>query len=62
MIYADGVEAESFHPNARTIAAMSPDQKAELLALFPKLETDQGFAYEAALPELRRKDGRLLAT
>lgn len=59
VVYADGVEAESFHPAERTIAALSAPQRAELLDLFPDLE--QGFAYDAARRELRGAEGVLLA-
>ncbi len=59
VVYAEGVEAESFHPGERTIAGLSGPQQKELLELFPELQ--EGYAYEAARKELRGKEASLLA-
>lgn len=40
VIFADGIKAESFQPAHRTLDALNPAQKEELLALFPHLEQD----------------------
>lgn len=61
VVYADGVEAESFHPGARTVAGMNMEQRQELMALFPELADGQGFAYGAARDELRGQAGRVLS-
>lgn len=42
VIYADGLKAESFQPAHRTLEALNPAQRQELLALFPHLEQEQG--------------------
>lgn len=59
IVYADGLEAESFHPAERTVSGMAVDQKAELLDLFPQLEKDEEFAYRAARDPVRGREGRL---
>lgn len=59
VVYAEGVEAESFHPGARSIAGLSQPHREELLELFPELE--EGFAYEAARKELRASEAAILS-
>lgn len=59
VIFANGLEAESFHPADRTVAGLSSPLREELLRIFPELEN--GFAYEAARQELRVKEAVLLA-
>ena len=63
VVYADGLEAESFHPSDRTVRGLNPVQRAELLALFPELDgaETRAHAFDAARPNLRRHEGRLLA-
>ncbi len=61
VVYANGVEAESFHPAERTVAALNSEQRAELLEIFPHLAESDLFAYDSARPELRGKDARVLA-
>ncbi|WP_223423022.1 Hint domain-containing protein [Tateyamaria pelophila] len=61
VVYADGVEAESFHPAARTVAGLKSDQRAELLELFPDLVDGAQFAYTAARGELRGNTARVLS-
>ena len=62
VVYAEGVEAESFHVGAETLAGLSEPQRAELLELFPQLETGSDYAYGAARKELRGAEGRILAS
>jgi hypothetical protein len=39
VLLADGVWTESFHPDDRTLAALDPHARGEILALFPEIET-----------------------
>ena len=61
IVYANGVETESFNPAERTVSAMDEAARQELLALFPELEMGGGFAYGSARAQLRRHEGSLLA-
>ena len=61
VVYADGIEAESFHPAARTVAGLQDAQRQELLELFPELAEGAQFAYNAARGELRGKIARVFA-
>lgn len=61
VVYAEGVEAESFHPTARTVSALSSDQRAELLAIFPELAEDDGYAFGAARSELKGREARVFS-
>ncbi len=61
IIYADGIEAESFHPAARTVAGLGAEQRQELLELFPELAEGELFAYDAARGELRGRTAMILA-
>lgn len=60
IVYADGIETESFHPANRTVSAMDEDQRRELLALFPELEGEAEFAFDTARHHLRGREGRVL--
>ena len=60
VVYADGIEAESFHPVAETVAGLSSPQRQELLELFPDLATQDAFAYGGAREELRGHIARVL--
>ena len=63
VVYADGLEAESFHPSDRTVRGLSPAQRAELFALFPELEEAGArlHAFGAARSNLKRSDAMVLA-
>ena len=52
VIYAEGAATESFHPGPEGIAALDPEARAELFAIFPQLRA--GGVPEAAFPTLRR--------
>lgn len=39
ILLADGVWTESFHPDDRTLEALDPRARGEILALFPEIET-----------------------
>lgn len=61
VIYADGLETESFHPATRSVNGMDHAQRAELFAIFPELEQEAGFAYAASRIELRAQDARVFS-
>ncbi len=52
VVYADGLECETFHPSAQNIAGMSAEARDEFLTLFPEMAAeDAGIpAARAALP------------
>lgn len=60
VVYADGIEAESFHPVAQTVAGLSAPQRKELLELFPNLAIENASAYNGAREELRGHIARVL--
>lgn len=60
VIYADGIEAESFHPAERTVAHMSEVQRTELFTLFPELQQGDGFAFDSARRQVRGQEARVL--
>ncbi|MEQ3726534.1 MAG: Hint domain-containing protein [Tateyamaria sp.] len=53
IVYADGIEAESFQPVARTVVGLSAPHRKELFELFPELAHEQSHVYESAREELR---------
>ncbi|WP_415920388.1 Ig-like domain-containing protein [Tateyamaria sp. SN6-1] len=61
VILSDGAWTESFQPGDMTLGAMGDAQRAEILALFPELETADGIeAYTAARRSLKKHEARLL--
>ena len=40
VVWANGLETESFHPSNTSLDTVNPVQRAELLALFPGLDRD----------------------
>lgn len=62
VVYADGVETESFHPAERTVAHMSEAQRTELFTLFPDLQQGDGFAFDSARRQARGQEARVLGT
>ena len=60
VVYADGIEAESFHPAERTVSHLNTEQREELFALFPELLEGDGFAFDASRRMVRNHDARLL--
>lgn len=60
IVYADGVETESFHPASRTVTAMEDGQRAELVELFPELEAEGSFAFDSARHQVRKRDAQVL--
>ncbi|MEO0666835.1 MAG: Hint domain-containing protein [Pseudomonadota bacterium] len=61
VILSDGAWTESFQPGDMTLGAMGNAQRAEIIALFPELETeDRVEAYTAARRSLKKHEARLL--
>ena len=60
IIYAEGAATESFHAGATGIAAISPQAREEMFALFPQLRSDPGAHGETARHCLRGYEAQLL--
>jgi len=61
IVLSDGAWSESFQPADITLKGFDGDQRAELFALFPELETPDGVAaYRAARRTLGRREAKLL--
>ncbi|WP_176244075.1 Hint domain-containing protein [Pseudoruegeria aquimaris] len=63
VIYAEGVETESFFPNRKTIEALPEDMREELLTLFPQLleQDEPDSVYTSARDQLKPRVGVLLS-
>ena len=63
VVLADGAWSESFQPADRTLRGIGGPQRAEILSLFPELETVAGLSgYGAARPSLKRHEAALLVS
>jgi len=60
VVYADGVEAESFHPADRMVSALSSAQQQELFELFPDLQRGDGYAFDSARQQARGVEAHVL--
>ncbi|WP_299590091.1 tandem-95 repeat protein [uncultured Tateyamaria sp.] len=61
VILSDGAWTESFQPGDQTLASMGDAQRAEILELFPELETAEGIeGYTAARRSLKKHEAQLL--
>ncbi|MEP1587141.1 MAG: tandem-95 repeat protein [Tateyamaria sp.] len=61
VILSDGAWTESFQPGDQTLASMGDAQRAEIMELFPELETETGVeAYTAARRSLKKHEAKLL--
>ncbi|WP_052249673.1 cadherin-like domain-containing protein [Tateyamaria sp. ANG-S1] len=61
VILSDGAWTESFQPGDMTLNAMGDAQRAEILELFPELETVDGIAnYASARRSLKKHEAKLL--
>ena len=65
VVFANGLATESFHPTLATIGAMKPEAKAELLRLFPDLDSRikpraDTAAYDPAYPVLKNYEAQVL--
>lgn len=54
IVWANGLEAESYHPGAETISAFDEAARAEILSLFPELDPDTGNGYGATARRVLR--------
>ncbi len=61
VVYAEGVETESFQPSDRVVQKMNIDQRAELLELFPHLSDDESDPLDAARKQPAAREARVLA-
>ncbi|EBA10870.1 Hint domain-containing protein [Roseobacter sp. CCS2] len=61
IVLSDGAWSESFQPADFTLKGFDTEQREELFALFPELETSDGIAaYGAARRTLSRRESKLL--
>ena len=61
VVRADGAWSESFQPGDQTMASMGDGPRAEILELFPELETEVGIrGYIAARRSLKKHEAKLL--
>ncbi|MEM6618785.1 MAG: Hint domain-containing protein [Pseudomonadota bacterium] len=62
VVTSEGLMTESFHPCRATVLGMKPAARAELVKLFPALQTEtaEATAYAPAHPMLRPFEARLL--
>jgi Hint domain/von Willebrand factor type A domain len=60
VVYADGVEAESFHPADRMVSALNSAQQQELFDLFPDLQRGDGYAFDSARQQARGGEAHVL--
>ncbi|MEJ8560599.1 Hint domain-containing protein [Yoonia sp. GPGPB17] len=61
IVLSDGTWSESFQPADFTLKGFDAEQREELFALFPELETAEGIAaYGAARRTLSRRESKLL--
>lgn len=54
IVWANGLEAESFHPGAQTLDAFDAEARAEIVALFPELDLDSDKGYGATARRVLR--------
>lgn len=60
VVWANGVETESFHPASTNLDTVQPDQRARLEAIVPGLERDPYSYGAAARRELSRSEAAIL--
>ncbi|WP_172300279.1 Hint domain-containing protein [Pseudoruegeria sp. HB172150] len=60
IVYANGLEAESFHPGANGLSTLDNAARAELFRVFPHLERDTETFGAPARPVLRAYEARAL--
>jgi len=60
VVYADGIEAESFHPAERMVSTLDAAQREELFELFPDMLQGDGFAFDSARRQARAREAAVL--
>lgn len=60
VVYADGVETESFYPAERMVSSLNSAQQDELFTLFPELQRGDGYAFDSARHQARGQDAKVL--
>ena len=60
VIFAEGIEAESFHPGEAGMSSLERDVRNELFAMFPELERDVALYGACAFPDLRGREALAL--
>lgn len=61
VVLADGAWSESFQPGDRSLRGIGVEQRAEILGLFPELDTLAGLdTYSSARPSLKRHEAQIL--
>lgn len=60
IVFANGAKSESYYPG-HAVARSEQNTQAEVLALFPELQTRGAVAAKTARPVVRPRDGRLMA-
>ena len=62
IVTTSGLASESYMPGPMTVRGFDADVQAEILALFPELESAHRPIWEAARPVLKRHEARALAS
>ena len=62
VVFAQGTPCESFHPGHVGMGAIGEEQRAEIFALFPELETDIARFGPVARPSVKAAEGTVLAS
>lgn len=61
MILADGAWSESFQPGVDALNGIGPEQRDEVLSLFPELASVEGLdAYGSARLSLKRHEAQVI--
>lgn len=61
VIYAEGLETESFHPHLRALAGMEPERRAHMIAHFPEFDHCEPDFGPSVRPVLKGHEARLVA-
>jgi len=61
VIYAEGLETESFHPHLRALAGMEPERRAHLIAHFPEFDHCEPDFGPSVRPVLKGHEARLVS-
>ena len=61
VIYSEGLPTESFHPGSWGLNTLDEVARAEVIALFPQLNSDENAYGPSARPSLKRHEAMLIA-